>query len=395
VLDGYFDIDGNRFYISGDTVVVQNTAEYNEENNSYTYTFRPLDDEELRIFNIEKMVVSEDKTYITLYYVFETHNCSVVSGYTDSKLDLLRRKEITTDDLGNELPGYFRSIVDIPMKKVDGSEVVDVEAASKMSKYNVPYDECLLDILYKVGEVSDLKPIGVSKTRFIGNITTNIKFYYADEFRNPIIVHEANNDDALDAIKQCEDDLEASDNENIVEVLLCDITYHIGANIVKNDDNTYTMDESGHTGVKYIDTVYVTKQVGTYYLNYGKQFTFNYYLLSQDVDTITLTDFNTDVIWDASTYFEMDALLYHDDGWHIDYDRLWFSGFSENNNIIAAPLFRTEFNLASSLPQNVEADIYIDRGINAAFEKHLKLQEFRTMEALENYGNGWFKINKY
>jgi hypothetical protein len=43
----------------------------------------------------------------------------------------------------------------------------------------------------------------------------------------------------------------------------------------------------------------------------------------------------------------------------------------------------------------VEADIYIDRGINAAFEKHLKLQEFRTMEALENYGNGWFKINEY
>lgn len=382
VLNGYFDIDNNRFYISGNTVVVQNTAEYNENANAYTYTFRPLDDEELRVFNIEKIVVSEDKTYVTLYYVFEVHNCSVVSGYTDSKLDLLRRKEITTDDLGNELPGHFRS-------------VVDITKGENQSKYNVPYDECVLDILYKVGEVSDLKPIGVSKTRFIGNIITNIKFYYADEFRNPIIVHEANNDDALDAIKQCEDDLEASDNENIVNLLLCDITYHIGANIIKNDDNTYTMDESLHAGLKYIDTVYVTKQVGTYYLNYDKQFTFNYYLLSQDVATIALTDFNTDVIWDASTYFEMDILLYHDDGGHIDYDRLWFSGFSEHNNIIAASLFRNEFNLASSLPQNVEADIYIDRGINAAFEKHLKLQEFRTMEALENYGNGWFKINEY
>jgi hypothetical protein len=55
--------------------------------------------------------------------------------------------------------------------------------------------------------------------------------------------------------------------------------------------------------------------------------------------------------------------------------------------------------LASSFPQNVDADIYIDRGISAAFEKHLKLQEIRTMEALENLGNtssiSGFKINKY
>lgn len=72
-----------------------------------------------------------------------------------------------------------------------------------------------------------------------------------------------------------------------------------------------------------------------------------------------------------------------------------YSGWSENNNVVAAPLFRTEFNLASSFPQNVDADIYIDRGISAAYERLLKLQEFRTMEALENYGNGFYKINEY
>ena len=72
-----------------------------------------------------------------------------------------------------------------------------------------------------------------------------------------------------------------------------------------------------------------------------------------------------------------------------------FNDFENNNGVVVSPLVRTEFNLASSMPQNIEADIYIDRGISAAFEKHLKLQEFRSMESLENYGNGWFKINKY
>ena len=42
--------------------------------------------------------------------------------------------------------------------------------------------------------------------------------------------------------------------------------------------------------------------------------------------------------------------------------------------------------------QNVDGDIYINRGINAAFEKHLKLGEVTSMEALEQYGNGYFKF---
>ena len=44
--------------------------------------------------------------------------------------------------------------------------------------------------------------------------------------------------------------------------------------------------------------------------------------------------------------------------------------------------------------QNVDSDIYIDRGINAALEKHLKLGEVFTLEALEQYGNGFFQMMK-
>ena len=378
VLDGYFDIKDNRFYISGNSVVIQNEYEYNENSNIYDYKFRPLDEYDLMEFNLNRIVVSGDKTYVTLFYMYERSYFSRISGHTDSKLDGLRRKEISTDDLGNELPGYFKSIVDI-------------DKGNNQSRYNLPYDECTLDILYKVGEVSDLKPIGVSKTRFLGNMITNIKFYYADEFRNPIISYEANNDDALDAIRKCETDFINSNDERIIGVMLCDITYYMGCVINKNG-NKYEMNKNTYNGVKYIDTVYVTKQVGTYYLNNDRQFTFKYYLLTQDVETLIISDLNADVTWDISTYFEYEPMLYLESGMN---DSEMFSEFDKNNGIIVSPVFRNEFNLASSLPQNVEADIYIDRGISAAFEKQLKLQEFRTMEALENYGNGWFKINEY
>ena len=393
ILDGYFNIDENRFYISGESIVIQDEYVYDEENGIYTFKFRKLTDEEFRVLNIKRFVINGNN--VKLYYNYEVNTCTVISGYTDSKLDLLRRKEITTDDLGNELPGYFRSIV-------------DENKGSNQSRYNVPYDQCTLDILYKVGEVSDLYPnenlSSGTERYFDGNIITGIKFYYADEFRNPKIVVEANNDNALNAIAVCEQMYKDSDDESIVNVMFCEITYYIGAVIsAKGEDGKtkYSLAEQFHKGVKYVDTVYVSKEVGTYYMNDDSTFTFNYYLLTQDVELLHVTDYNALLNWDISTYFEMKPTIYVMNGNEISMvgSNTEYSGWSENNNVVAAPLFRTEFNLASSFPQNVDADIYIDRGISAAFEKHLKLQEIRTMEALENLGNtssiSGFKINEY
>ena len=43
-------------------------------------------------------------------------------------------------------------------------------------------------------------------------------------------------------------------------------------------------------------------------------------------------------------------------------------------------------------PKKVSTNIYIDRGINTALDKHLKLGEVTTLEALLNYGNGSFNV---
>lgn len=390
VVDGYFDLEGNRFYISGDTIVIPEGYEYDEEDNIYMFSFREVTDDDLRLFNIKNITIEGNK--VIIFYNYVVTSCLLITGYTDSKLDLLRRKKVTTDDLGNELPGHFRSIVDI-----DNGE--------GQSIYNLPYDQCVLDILYRTGEISGLYPNNdISDGNydyFDGNIITDIRFFYHDELGNPVIIEKANEDNALTAIENCKTRLEESE-ETVDETMYCEITYHIGTVLRKNGDK-YEIPMNGekpiyHAGVKYVDRVVVTREIGTYYMDNGDSFTFSYYLLKPDVGTIDVTDFNMSVTWDTSTTFEMVPRLYYIDNENTisqDGDDTYYSGWSENNNIIAAPIFRNEFNLASSLPQIIDADIYIDRGISAAFEKHLKLHEVRTMEALENLGNNYFKINKY
>ena len=70
-----------------------------------------------------------------------------------------------------------------------------------------------------------------------------------------------------------------------------------------------------------------------------------------------------------------------------------FSGDMETRNGMEVfPIFREEYKLGISSLENIDSDIYIDRGVNPSFEKHLKLGEVRTMDALLQYGNGYFKI---
>ena len=120
--------------------------------------------------------------------------------------------------------------------------------------------------------------------------------------------------------------------------------------------------------------------------------------MSQDKKDVHVDDLNRNVVSDSSTYFEMNLYFYRFKNNKVelnDSEIFKDTMFDTNNGTVVLPVFRNEFNLGSSLPQNIDANIYIDRGVNAAYEKHLKLQEIRTMEALENMGNNYFKINEY
>lgn len=68
-------------------------------------------------------------------------------------------------------------------------------------------------------------------------------------------------------------------------------------------------------------------------------------------------------------------------------------GFNETNTSLSA-LTKEEYLFGIISPPEVQNDVFIDRGITTVMDMHLRLSEIRTLNGLENYGNGYYKINK-
>ena len=196
--------------------------------------------------------------------------------------------------------------------------------------------------------------------------------------------------------------IKSTDTKNeITDVLFeddisCDITYYIGATLVRKDETTPFELVTGNTfssGICYTETVkFIEKDVQYYLKNVIKKqipmtrnaisaHTISYpvtcYVMEQEKTRIE-SDFNN-YYYCALAHFEMSMCTSTTD-------------FELYNGTQTFPVFRQEYKMGTACIQNVDSDIYIDRGINAAFEKHIKLGEVTSMEALEQYTNGYFKI---
>lgn len=418
LVDGFFTYKNKTFLLrsngSGYDIVVPYSVNYsdNSENGDYfvtniIYDFNFVTDEQYDSLGLIKMEVDGNK--IKLYHKFTVNTCTRITGYTDSKLELLRRTEITSDDMGNELPGHFKDVFDPNTIESDYNDYNDETLFGEgEAVYNSPYDECTLDILYRVGEVSNLrennyvtdKEGGI--THFTGNIIESIEFYYTDRLGNRVNLDEngtryfAMDDNAIPKIESCQRARDNYSGDTILRnFMMCDIVYYMGA-VIKVDGNKYIINDKYHTGVKYTDTFAVFKKTGKYYMDSETFFTFTYYYLSPDNQNIDSSAYKITNDTCMSKFEVEPMLFYYNEsasnmsGIVSNLDK--FSRWEDPFNFMVGPTYRSEFNLAASTPQTVEANIYIDRGISSAFERHLKLQEFRTMEALENYGNNWFKI---
>ena len=64
----------------------------------------------------------------------------------------------------------------------------------------------------------------------------------------------------------------------------------------------------------------------------------------------------------------------------------------EDNGSVVSPAIRKEELLGYSMPETLTNNIYIDRGYSTVLDKHLKMGEISSLEALEKYGNGSFNI---
>ena len=451
IVDGHFEYNGQTFYVIGNKLMIEKVTSNGDDMNFDFVGLTEEDIEELGWIDVkvnDYLITNDDivkcegndvkfekekGNFVTISHKIDVYYSNIITGYTDSKLDLLRRRKINVDELGNELPGYFDldvlskvglyKVYDEPCFCEDDKKTVKFAVDENVflygSHYNTPYNECTLDLLYKVGEVSELKRYSTDEGKyyFVGNYLNSIELYYLDEKGNHINSVFVEGEDSRPFLA-----LYDKDGENYLEnkMLYCDITYYLDISLYNDVENSkYSIIDDG-TYVKYVDTMAVYKEVGNFYMGDGSYFTFNYYWLSSMLKDINLQDFNDRKLVSMSK-FEFIPKLYvpkkdlsldvvassMDDfnGSCLDESLLSIdakeietteeeSPWEKHNGMMVAPVFRQEYNLGSSVSQNLDTNIYIDRGINAAFETHLKLMETHTLESLENYGNGYFKINK-
>ena len=59
---------------------------------------------------------------------------------------------------------------------------------------------------------------------------------------------------------------------------------------------------------------------------------------------------------------------------------------------IYSKVYRTDDLIGVTFDPIVDVNVVVDRGINAAFERHLKLGEVKTLDDLVNYGNNFFNV---
>ena len=300
--------------------------------------------------------------------------CNVIIGTTSSKLLGLRSFNVMTDDNGNMI------------------EALNTTPTKDTYNYQ-PLEGSELEPLYQVGNVACISAFSLSyedyennkprPIRHVGNIISSMKFYYAD----------ANGDKILDTVKKVGGAIKSSLNaiqestkkateyknnypmEVISDNVYCEIVYNIGATIAY-DKTKASYSISGDSGVTYTEIVEFEKVKTEYYLgNDSHSYPIYVYKLRQgDNPTASFTA----------------PINVFDSGLTTTYSSI--DGMDDYNGLDAYPTFQDAYNIGISSLPIVDSDVNIDRGNNAAFEKHLKIGEVTSLEALENYTNGYFKM---
>ena len=350
-----------------------------------------------------------------------------LTGYTISRLNELEITNKLSDDVGDNINGlYNESCKEI--NKLTSSELT----------YSQPPIYSSLEPLYQVGNTSLIYRFKLTKEKeseisnntnyFVGNIITNMKFYYKDVSGNII----------EDTVVECNDNVSSSlsaitlsttKKEKIEETggtvissyttdegyeeeiyspiiifddnIYCDIKYYIGATLKLFKENEssspkFSLSEKNY-GVEYNETVQFIKTQTFYKLKmeldekeiYPKEryytvnlshkypiYTYELMQNNRNDDDVPLAEFKTLI-----NLYNKDEFAY--DGYD-DMDTM--------NGMIVSPIYKEEYNIGMASSENVESDIYIDRGINSAFERHLKLGEVTSIESLEQYGVNFFNV---
>ena len=424
------EIDGKEYY----RVLSYATNDTNDNiYQTYDMEFRSGD----TMVSLDNVEI--DNSYMRVSYPLEVKLYSVkeINGSTVSKLADLRLYNVLVDDIGNDIDGIY-------------------EINKETIKNHQPPEGTKLELLYQVGNtanisrfsrtIDDLDDVQNNRNFFVGDIIESMEFYYKEYDGN--IPHETvrrvvlEGDDkihfykknenggyeqykvidsiytSLDAIIESTQEKEALENDEtrayvFYDDVFCDVTYYVGATLirrnldgVKSRFNLSNVEYINNHGVQYKETVNFVKENREYYLSKRKRiptilpsernevkvhsisYPIYVYKLSQILEQVNDSDYGT-VYEVPMADFRFDISLFS--GGTNTFNK--YSGDCETyNGLQVFPTFREEYKMGMATMENVDSDIYINRGINAAFERHLKLQEVKTLEALEQFGNSYFKI---
>ena len=446
----YITYDGGVYEVSGEneTSLIINDIDYyrisaytRDENDEPIYLIWGEENERHLISGETLQDVSNDdvdidNSILTVHYPYDVEIYAIdeIRGSTVSKLADLRLYDVLVDDIGNDIDGIYEM----------GEHVANHQ----------PPQGTELELIYQVGNTAnirrfsktaeDLDDVEDDKNYFVGDIITSMKFYYNEydesepndtivdvtlndsgktEIRSgstlEIVTDDASGYTSLSAITLSTEKKEllesdSADTHVFSDDIYCDITYYIGATLVRKEGENYNLcyeDGMSNHGVEYHETVRFVKENREYYLQKPKKIDevipierneVYVHSISYPIYVYKLTQEMTHV--DNSQYDSSYEVAMADFKFNIDVFKLSgdtvvdtfsekFSGDMETRNGMEVfPIFREEYKLGISSLENIDSDIYIDRGVNPSFEKHLKLGEVRTMDALLQYGNGYFKI---
>ena len=122
-----------------------------------------------------------------------------------------------------------------------------------------------------------------------------------------------------------------------------------------------------------------------FYLSYRHCYPIRYYEPTSEKDSVELNEYSNSVVHVATATFKLKKIIYSNTDMNSEY-------WEKYNGTLVAPVFRREYLLWNSSREYVESNIYIERGNASAIDRHLRLGEVASFEALENYNNGYFKI---
>ena len=320
----------------------------------------------------------------------------IIVGTCPSILKSLESSDLLIDDIGNMIHGLY-----------------DVSSF----KTQQPPSGTVLELSYQVGNTNNVKQFSKTVTddsksetlpynSFIGDIIDSMVFYFDCEDkaeRNKTRVTATTS--SLDAIEHSID--KKSDTViYLSDDISCDITYYKGATLKRDKGSDKLYRDTGTTkyeGIKCTETVRFPLKTVTYYLekqngnvtpmgendhsNSSVGYPIYVYELEQDITMIESDTYDTLYPTPLSN-FEMKTCVWNGSSWTTDK----YDDFEKGNGVNAFPVFMEEYSLHMSAPQSVSGDIYINRGVNAALDKHLRLGEVTSLEALTQYGNGFYLI---